>query len=543
MPVSQPDRSRYSFRLCARLQALLAIGLLPALLSGSAAGEEPADVLVACPAAFRAALDPWIEYRRRQGHAIELLPSAATDAELRALVRVRAAAGHARYLLLVGDSPSAAAAERPPSVPVHHLPAKVNIAWGSEPEIATDNYFADLDGDAAPDLAVGRWTVDTAEEAAAAVDKVLAYERGGDFGPWRQRVNFIAGVGGFGPLIDGTLETWAKTLITEGVPAGYATSMTYASWRSPYCPHPTAFHEVCCRRLCEGCLFWIYIGHGQHRGLDHVRTPAGAYSIMNCDDVPRLTAAHGAPIALFLSCHAGAFDGPEDCLAEDLFRSSGGPVAVVAGSRVTMPYAMAVLGQRLLDECFRERRATLGEMLLFAKRGMILDERTDERSRAMDAAAAAISPRPELLAAERAEHVEMFNLLGDPLLRVPHPRPLVVDAPAAAIAGGQLAVRGHSDLAGRCVVELVMRRDRLAFKSPRRDEYSDHPQVRDEYRQVYDRANDPRLAVVELEVQPGEFTAELPIPPDARGACHVRVFVTGQHDCALGFCDVQVRRK
>ena len=529
------------FRLLS-LAALLACG--GSLL---ARAEEPAelpaaaaDVLVVCPEPFRAALQPWLAHRRGQGHSVALLPTADSAAQLREVIR--AAAGHARYLLLVGDAPSPALAEGGAAVPVHHLEAKVNIDWGSEPEIATDNYYADLDGDSAPDLAVGRWCVDSAEETAAAVRKTLDYEATADFGPWRQRVNFIAGLGGFGPLIDGTLEAWAKTLITEGVPAGYATSMTYASWRSPYCPHPSAFHAVCRQRLCEGCLFFVYIGHGQHRGLDHVRTPGRPYPILESADVPRLTAEHGAPIALFLSCHAAAFDGPEDCLGEDLFRHDGGPVAVIGGSRVTMPYAMAVLGQRLLDECFLLRRATLGEMLLAAKRGMILDARDDERSQALDAAAAAISPKPDQLAEERLEHVQMFNLLGDPLLRVPHPRPITLEAPPTAPAGLPLLVRGRSDVAGRCTVELVLRRDRLAFRPPHRDEYSEHQQVRDEYQQVYERANDPRLSSVELEVTPGEFTVELPVPEAARGACHVRVFIAGASACALGACDVQVRR-
>mgnify|MGYP000617871448 CR=1 FL=1 len=43
-------------------------------------------------------------------------------------------------------------------------------------------------------------------------------------------------------------------------------------------------------------------------------------------------------------------------------------MAVLAGSRVTMPYAMAVLSNTMIDECFQNHPKTLGEIVLRAKR-------------------------------------------------------------------------------------------------------------------------------------------------------------------------------
>ena len=51
-------------------------------------------------------------------------------------------------------------------------------------------------------------------------------------------------------------------------------------------------------------------------------------------------------------------------------RSESGPVAVIAGTRVTMPYANAVLGHAMLEECFAHEHATLGELVLCAKRSV-----------------------------------------------------------------------------------------------------------------------------------------------------------------------------
>ena len=85
-------------------------------------------------------------------------------------------------------------------------------------------------------------------------------------------------------------------------------------------------------------------------------------------DAAELKCSSGAPIAMLLSCYAGAFDGTQECLAEEMLGAAGGPVAVIGGSRVTMPYAMAVLGNEMLVEYFQHKRPTLGEVLLYAKR-------------------------------------------------------------------------------------------------------------------------------------------------------------------------------
>ena len=101
-----------------------------------------------------------------------------------------------------------------------------------------------------------------------------------------------------------------------------------------------------------------------------------------------------------------------------MLKSPGGPVAVFAGSRVTMPYGMSVLGLELMRQCFSEQPETLGEVILAAKRRMMSGESGGRYRAALDAIAAAFSPAGDQLEAERAEHLDLFNLLGDPLLRV-----------------------------------------------------------------------------------------------------------------------------
>src|SRR3974377_1446222 len=92
---------------------------------------------------------------------------------------------------------------------------------------------------------------------------------------------------------------------------------------------------------------------------------------------------------------------------------------------------------------------------------------SDDTHRAMiDTIASAISPAPKQLADERAEHLLLFNLFGDPLLRLRSPQAVELKFPAVATAGKPLRISGRSPIGGRATAELTVRRGRLSFKRP-----------------------------------------------------------------------------
>jgi hypothetical protein len=512
-----------------------------------------ADVVAVCPREYRQALAPWIAHREKQGHVIALLDS-GTPETVRAKIREIARHGKLTHVVLIGDADVPRnQGVRPATVPAFKVKAEVNVKFGSEPEIAADNPYADLDDDGLPDVSVGRLSVDRADQLTSVVQKIIAYETNTNFGHWRQRVNLVAGVGGFGALVDGTIEMTAKKFLCDGVPAAYCTSMTYGSWRSPYCPDPRRFQDAVVSRFNEGSLFWVYIGHGHPERLDRIHVPGAAYSILDQRDLGRLDSQNGSPIAVLLACYTGAFDFPRECLAEEMLRLPGGPVAVLAGSRVTMPYAMAVLSNAMIDECFQNRPATLGEIVLRAKRRSVEDAeplqpaKGDEPTKIdnrqiLDALGKLLSPRPDLIDAERREHLALFNLLGDPLLRIAYPETVELKSPDEIQAGGKLPLKITAPVAGKCTLQLVCRRDCLTFDPPSRSEFSQQPEALDQLQQVYLRANDHRFGEHLLDIAPGSYDAELPIPIDAHGPCHVRVFVEGQGRYALGAADVYVRK-
>ena len=507
-----------------------------------------ADTVVVCPEAFREALGPWIEYRRKQSHRVAVVSNLGSSHDIRRRIRETAKGGRLRFVVLVGDADPDLmwdATVRARCVPMHYAKARINVLWGSQPTISTDNWYAQPetgdDENPRPELAVGRLTADSPEELRQMIDKIIAYEQSTDFGPWRRQMNFVAGVGGFGPLTDMVLESAAQYFLTRNIPAEYHVSMTYGSWHSPYCPDPRRFRLTTLDRLNEGSLFWVYMGHGYPFGLDRVQVPRAQYPILAVPDVNLLDCRHGRPIALMMACYTGAIDARPDCLAEVMLRTPGGPVAVLAGSRVTMPYAMTVMATNLTDACFQKHCETLGEALLYVKQNMLAEPAAGDQQRAMlDTIAAAISPMPRQLAAERAEHVLMFNLIGDPLLRLRHPKEVRISAPSTVLPGTAMEISGTCPINGRGTLELVLVRDRLPLARPDRSEY---PQVTEdlaEFQEVYVRANDRRLETVELEVRDGRFTARFDVPQRASGRCHVCMFVEGNDDFASGAADVQV---
>lgn len=517
-----------------------------------AANAGGPDALAVCPAALASGLSEWLAYRRGQGIRVELLtiegdePAEQRRQRIRERIRSAAVGGTLRAVVLVGDA--APANNRDPAVRARTIPAffadaKVNTRWGSEPQIATDNWYADLDDDDIPDLAIGRLPVDTAAELSMLTRRIAAYEQTLDHSLWRQRVNFVAGVGGFGALIDSLLETATKKFLTDGIPTAYDTSMTYGSWRSPYCPDPRRFQQATLDRFNEGCLFWVYIGHGHPLQLDRVQLPNGTHPILTVNDLPRLRAKHAPPIAVMLACYTGAYDFSRDCFAEEMVRAEGGPIAALCGSRVTMPYAMAVLSHGMLEEVFKHRRETLGEVLMRAKQRLVKNEPDDAHRQLLDALAATVSPSAKLLPEERREHLHLFNLLGDPLLRIRHPLPARVAVPNDVEAGQEVEIALESPLAGKATLQLVCRRDRLRVDLPARDDFESAARDFERFDVSYRLANDRRWLNEALDWRnPGVFRAMLKIPPEAHGACHLTLHVDGRDDHALGAADLFVRK-
>jgi len=487
-----------------------------------AAAAAAQDILVIAPGEFAPALDAWRHHREAQGLAVAVQPP-ADDLPAQVKKVHGESGGKLRFVLLLGDVKR---------VPCGYVPADTIREWEKDPKVATDNLLADLDGDALPDLAVGRIPADSAEEAAAMLAKVVAHENDADFGTWRRRINVVAGVAGFGDFFDGLIEAGTTLVLREKVPTAYDLHVTWANPASPFCPPPRAITTTVLERLNEGSLFVAYMGHGSPRSLDWLRFGPNIYPIFNEDHVEHLEARH-QPIAFLCCCSTGHFDGAPDCLAEFMVKARGGPVAVLAASRVSMPYANGILAKEMLDALFVDKTPTVGEMLQLAKRRLMEPKPGDELRNAIEMLAVGWKADPKDRAAERREHLFLYNLFGDPSMRIYQPGRALLKCAKRAAPGARLAVEGKSDVAGDVRLELVAER---TADAPRRANDTD-----DAFAKCYAGANAWVKARSTTKCDGARFETELTLPADLPpGRYFVRAYVDGEKGAAAGARPLQV---
>ena len=500
------------------------------------------DTLVLSPKKFQRSLKRWVEYRIGQGHEVAVVSPAASALGIKRQIREFAKTSPLKHVLIVGDAGDARSCATD-LVATDYVASKVTVKFGSEPEIATDNTYADLDSDGIPDLTIGRLPVDTSEELEKLTARIIKYESEANNESWRRRINLVAGVGGFGQVIDGLIEQTTKQIVTDLVPSGYQTKMTYGSWRSPYCPDPRRFSKETIARFNEGCMFWVYIGHGNRDRLDKIYMPDQSHRILDNSTVTKLNCQSGNPIAIFLACYTGATDHSEDCLAEKMLNQDNGPIAVVSGTRVTMPYAMSLLSLEMVHEFFNGEVKTLGELMLVSKARMVNGSDNNKEYRQMiEGMGKTFSPIAGMLKEERLEHVDLIHLIGDPLLRLKRPAKIKVNAADEAIAGDKLIVSGNADAAGELTVELAYRRDRFRRRPPRRKEYDSSEASFKLYQETYEQTQNLVCATQKIAVSAGEFKTELTVPADAIGKCVVRAMLVSEKGFGLGSKPVEIKK-
>lgn len=553
------------------------------LVLESLSGAEPQpqrpqsfDTVVVRPAAWAAAIGPWKSYREAQGHRVAELDTAPDSQTIRSAIAQLAAAQTEpiRYVLLAGD----VSADAANNVPTCYHNSTAMSQFGGDATIASDNPYADLNDDGFPDLAIGRIPADSAAQLQQVLARVMDFEQQGDFSSWRRDVHVVAGVGGFGPLADSVIEMTTRRFLADRIPGWSELSMTQASVDSHYCPDPWRFSEACIGRMNQGGMFWVYIGHGHVKTLDYVRAGEDWLPILTHDHVPAVNVGSHPPIAIFLACYTGAFDATEDSLAEELMLSPTGPIASLAASRVSGPYGLAMLSDGLLSSCFDEQTGTLGDVVLQAKQRLLqaapAAQATQPQStpltrlpaayrpsttpqpatpaasasrknqlQMIGAIASALSPSDYDLAAERREHVWQMNLLGDPLLRLCHPGPLALQVADRAAPGETIRIAGSSDVTGKLLVELVLRRDQVRRELDAVGVDLVSESGRDGFQDRYRAANQRVVLKHDQALQtPGGFQVEMCIPAELpRGKYAVRAYLEGQSACRAGYCELNIR--
>jgi len=217
-------------------------------------------------------------------------------------------------------------------------------------ETASDDWFADLNSDEVPEMAVGRLPVRTAAEAAAVVSKIVGYElaAGED---WAKKVLLVADNN------DAFDFEAASVAVGSLLPVSVAVEGVFLGWTDL-----DLARSMLLEKLNGGQLLVNYIGHGS---LDRW---AGE-GLLTSEDAEALTNSPRLPFVISMTCLNGFLHDPAtDSLAEALLKAEqGGAVAVWASSGLTEPQMQTDMDKELVRQLFNGTSPTLGEATRAAK--------------------------------------------------------------------------------------------------------------------------------------------------------------------------------
>lgn len=280
---------------------------------------------------------------------------------------------------------------------------------------SSDNYFGAVSGDDdLPDLYVGRLPANTADEAGAMVDKIIAYETRQPAAEWRRHITLAAGNGDFFGMA-------AQYLADHHLPRWMVVNQLSTDFTSPF------FHTT------EELISWInqgqsiinFLVHGAGEQIDDAK-------LFEKDDLLRLNNVDKYGFSVTMSCYIGHFDNPERAsLGEALLAiPNKGIMALFGSAGKSYRYADFYFNNALFDGIFRQKRRTLGEITTFAKYDLIAQTRGF------------------------FEPVRNFLLLGDPAatLKLPQTEMPLTLSKTVLVEGDHLRVSGKTPGAGTLIL-------------------------------------------------------------------------------------------
>ncbi|HIC89942.1 MAG TPA: hypothetical protein EYP04_11150 [Anaerolineae bacterium] len=326
--------------------------------------KEGADYLIITHADFAGTLGPLLEWRQKRGLHVRLVTTEQVYDSfgdgMPEPKAIRAFLRHAwehwpepklRYVLLVGDASydpkDLLGGSQKNLVPTYLLPTQF------VGETASDNWFVTFrEGSSYPEIAIGRFPAQTAEQVAAMVAKTIAYEQKPPPGDWRRRILFVA---------DDKSPVFAQIsdqLAQRYVPDAFQVEKVYLGQVED--PRQTLLDI-----LDTGTSVVNYIGHGS---LD----VWAKEKILSIADVDALRNGGRLPILVTMTCLTGYFHHPEQSsLGEELLRKpDGGVVAAFVPTSESLPSEQQPLAERFYRELFNGENKTFGDAIARAKQDL-----------------------------------------------------------------------------------------------------------------------------------------------------------------------------
>lgn len=369
---------------------------------------------------------PLCELRAKQGWEVVQSTAAPRDA-------IAAQTGKPSAVLLLGDDTSggskAAWITRAERRPYHGWLAK------HPKEFVSDAAFGDLDGDGIPDIPVGRIPGRTPAELAAVVKKILA---------WESRTPTTAdltlpvwtgdpGFGKVGSVLKLAYLPFVMEQLRREAPPWAGFWFLQSDPRSPFCGWPAESAGNFNQRLAQGGLLSAMIGHGREDSWWITTLPGGSLRY-RADDARAMTGPSPTPPHVIFACRCGAFaEQANRSLAEEFLFAPGGPVACIAASVDSHPLTNYYGSTSLLKGLGNPGCDTFG--------GAWVSSIREAHGRQEPIVEALVSTLEPLIIGKRnpvkdlkADHLLIYNLLGDPATRLF--LPLALDAEVEPTGAG-----------------------------------------------------------------------------------------------------------
>ena len=494
----------------------------------------PIDYLVITASGLMATAEAFAEYRASTGHVTFVATvqsaigglAAPTDSiivdEITGFVR-----GHYYkrdpdkpfFLLIVGD------ADASDNDPNETVPAGTWV--GGWEGCRSDNFYADVDGDHVPDLAVGRIPVRSNADGQLILDKIMKHESEYEVGPWNHRLHVYAGEGGFGDDIDMFIEKIAEEGLVS-VPYEYDLYFAYDSPTSTY--YYTPFEEKVFGLVTDGALLVTYMGHGGGE--------------LDVPDLSQVVVKHRQPMYAFFACGTGDFIGEWDSQPEQVMKQEGGPMALLVSQTTTHPYGNAINALELEPAVLAEQPETYGEAVVRMKWRSLYN--TSDLRDTIDAFAVIYMDGGQAeMDAVILDHMYSYNLLGDPAVRIRFPAGKVELEAGEGYKGAALEFSGSLDTfdTGEAEVRLVCERSGLIHQLTPVDDPTD-PASAGTVQDNWNKAMDHDVAATTVELSGGAFSGSLLVPQSTGvGTYHLVVYADNGTTDAVGSVEVKVKKQ
>lgn len=300
-----------------------------------------------------------------------------------------------KYALLFGDGTYEN--KNPESGSSYILTYQSGESLHQTKSFVADDFFTFLDpneGDngGTMDIGIGRFPVQTTDQATAVLNKIKQYLDPQTMGPWRNRLYFV------GDDEDNNIHMDQADRLTRKLdinhPEFQINKVYLDAYRQQVSANGTTYPEVeknIFDALENGMLVFNYTGHGSENGLAHERIILKG-DILNWKNAPYF------PLFITATCEFSRFDNPAKTTAGEyvLLNPEGGGIALLTTTRLVYSGDNFTLNNSFYDYAFKldsqGNKYRFGDVLRLSKNAI---SGTNKRN---------------------------FTLLGDPALEISYPR-------------------------------------------------------------------------------------------------------------------------